>query len=81
MPVTLTLRNVPDDLYERLKRSAETRGRSLSNEALACLESALRRDEELSLERLTRTRASRSALPKKAFSTRDIDAFKRRGRP
>ena len=37
MPFTLTLKDIPDDLYKRLKRSAETRRWSLNGEAIVCL--------------------------------------------
>ena len=38
---TITIENIPDDLYERLRRSAEAHGRSIECEAMACLERAL----------------------------------------
>jgi plasmid stability protein len=36
--VTLTLRDIPPDLHRRLRERAETTGRSLNKEILACLE-------------------------------------------
>ena len=39
---TITLKNVPDDLYERLRQSAEANRRSINNEAITCLERMLR---------------------------------------
>ena len=41
MPATLTLKNIPDEVYERLKASAETHRRSLNSEAIVCLKSVL----------------------------------------
>ncbi len=41
MPTTLTLKNIPDDVYERLKDSADLHRRSLNSEAIVCLESVL----------------------------------------
>jgi hypothetical protein len=38
---TLLLRNLPDDLYQRLKQRALQNHRSLASEALALLENAL----------------------------------------
>lgn len=38
---TLTIRNVPDELYERLKQAAERNRRSLNNEAIILLEEKL----------------------------------------
>lgn len=36
MPTTLTLKNIPDDVYQRLKRSASEHRRSLNSEAIVC---------------------------------------------
>lgn len=41
MPITLTLKNIPDDGYERLRAAAEMHRRSLNSEAIVCLESVL----------------------------------------
>lgn len=81
MPTTLTLKNIPDELYERLKESAAMHRRSLNSEAIVCLESALLSDRIEPIERLARARALRASLPKGHFRARDIDALKREGRP
>lgn len=80
MPTTLTLKNIPDDVYARLKQSAEANRRSMNSEALVCLEGALLAGKLPPAERLARARALRSALPKGKFRARDIDAMKREGR-
>ena len=80
MPTTLTLKNIPDDVYQRLKASAETHRRSLNSEAIVCLESVLPPGKIDPSERLARARALRAALPKSKFNARDIDAMKREGR-
>lgn len=80
MPTTLTLKNIPDEVYERLKASAEAHRRSLNSEAIVCLESALLPGRVAVSERLARARALRAALPKGKFQVKDIDAFKREGR-
>ena len=77
MPTTLTLKNVPDEVYERLKASAEMHRRSLNSEAIVCLESVLVPGRVSVGERLARARALRAALPKGKFLAGDIDAFKR----
>ncbi len=81
MPTTLTLKNIPDEVYERLKASAEAHRRSLNSEAIVCLESVLVPGRVAVTERLARARALRSALPKGKFRAKDIDAHKRQGRP
>ena len=37
----LTIKNIPDDLYERLKESARVHRRSLNSEILYCVERTL----------------------------------------
>ena len=80
MPTTLTLKNIPHDVYGRLKASAEAHRRSLNSEAIVCLESVLLPGRMAVSERLARARALRGALPKGKFRSKDIDAFKREGR-
>jgi plasmid stability protein len=81
MPTTLTLKNIPDAVYERLKSSAELHRRSMNSEAIVCLESALLPNRLTPAESLARARALRSALPKGRFRARDLDAMKREGGP
>ena len=80
MPTTLTLKNIPDDVYARLKLSAETHRRSMNSEAIVCLEAMLLPVKVVPTERLARARALRGALPQGKFKARDIDALKREGR-
>jgi antitoxin FitA len=81
VPTTLTLKNIPDEVYGRLKAAAATHRRSLNSEAIVCLESVLLPGCMDPSERLARARALRAALPKTKFKVRDIDALKREGRP
>lgn len=80
MPTTLTLKSIPDDLYERLKASAATHRRSLNSEAIVCLESVLFPGRVTVSERLARARALRATLPRGKFRRKEVDAFKREGR-
>jgi plasmid stability protein len=81
VPTTLTLKSIPDEVYERLKASAAKHRRSLNSEAIVCLESVLLPGRLDPSERLARARALRATLPTAAFQDGDIDAFKREGRP
>lgn len=81
MPTTLTLKNIPDDVYERLKVSAELHRRSLNSEAIVCLEAVLAPARLDPTERLARARELRAALGKTKFRASDIDGLKRQGRP
>ena len=81
MPTTLTLKNIPDFVYERLKLSAEAHRRSMNSEAIVCLEAVLLPAMVTPAERLARARELRAALPKGQFKIQDIDELKRVGRP
>jgi plasmid stability protein len=39
---TITVKNIPTDLYERLKQSAEANRRSINSEVIVCIERAVR---------------------------------------
>lgn len=80
MPTTLTLKNIPDAVYDRLKASAQTHRRSMNSEAIVCLEAALLPTGVTPVERLARARELRGALQKGKFRARDIDVLKREGR-
>lgn len=77
MPTTLTLKNIPDAVYDRLKRAAAMHHRSLSSEAIVCLESVLLPIKMMPSERIARARELRAVLPAGKFRARDIDAAKR----
>jgi antitoxin FitA len=81
MPTTLTLKNIPDEVYVRLKAAAQSHRRSLNSEAIVCLESVLLPGRATAEEVIARARAIRESLPNRKFTAKDIDAFKREGRP
>ncbi|HAR31071.1 MAG TPA: plasmid stability protein [Gammaproteobacteria bacterium] len=80
MPTTLTLKNIPDTLYERLKAAAAAHRRSMNSEAIVCLEAVLMPTKLPANERLARARKLRSALAQRTFHADDIDLAKREGR-
>jgi len=81
MPATLTLKNIPDEVYQRLKLSAATHRRSMNSEAIVRLEAALQANRLAPAERLARARALRAGLPIGKFHAATIDAMKRESRP
>lgn len=81
MPTTLTLKNIPDTVYERLKAAAELNRRSLNSEAIVCLENALVPGKITPAERLARARALRARVGESSFTANDIATFKNEGRP
>jgi len=80
MPTTLTLKNIPAEVYEHLKASAEAHRRSLNSEAIVCLESVLLPKRMTVNDRLARARALRATLPNGNFQAEDISAYKQEGR-
>ena len=81
MPTTLTLKNIPDAVYERLKAAAATHRRSMNSEAIVCLEAVLMPTKMEPSERLARARELRAALKQRTFLASDIDLAKQQGRP
>lgn len=80
MARSLTLTNIPDVLYERLKSAAALNRRSLSGEAIACLASALAPECVEVRDRVANARELRASLAPDQFTLKDIDAAKRAGR-
>ena len=81
MPTTIPLKGIPDDVYLRLKQSADANRRSLNSEVIVCLEAQLLPKKTSASEHLAAIRAIRSRLPKAGFKHGDIDRLKRQGRP
>jgi len=81
MPTTLTLKNMPDDVYQRLKASAKANRRSLNSEAIVCLERMLRAEQPHAADRLARARSLRAKLSADGFNAQELDVLKREGRP
>lgn len=81
MTSTLTLKNIPLALYERLKQLAQLHHRSLSSEIIATLEQALMPVAMTTEERLARARAVRQELAPHRFKRHEIANAIRIGRP
>jgi plasmid stability protein len=80
MPITLTLKSIPDELHERLKVAAKAHRRSLNSEAIVCLENVLALGRIEPGERLARARQLRVGLGTSIFLPGDIETLKRQGR-
>ena len=81
MPRALTLKNIPDALYVRLKVAADARRCSLNSEVIVRLEAILLPQKISVNERLVRARQIRQTLADVAFSAHDIAQFRGEGRP
>lgn len=76
---SLTLKDIPKRLHQRLKDRAARHRRSLSQEALACLEQATAAEPVDAEALLRRARAERAHV--KPIRQRDVDDWIREGRP
>lgn len=78
---TITLKNIPDDVYSRLKETAQRHRRSLNSEILVCLERSLM-PRPLSVDdALSNARRLRQGVVGPPFSHEEIDEARRSGRP
>jgi plasmid stability protein len=67
MPVSISIKNAPDDLVRLLKERALRNHRSMQREALAILEEAVRKPERLTVdELLTKVRKLGLKMPDEA---------------
>ncbi len=85
MSATITLKNIPDDIYSSLKQNAEAHHRSINSEAIACLERVLLPGKSNHEERLVRARQIRMKLASstpaaKRFKANDISRAIKEGR-
>ena len=78
---TMTLKNVPDDLYARLKERAERHRRILNSEAIHCLESALGSERVDPRSLLARARALRERSADLFVTERELRDARDAGRP
>jgi plasmid stability protein len=80
MPANLTLKGVPDEVYERLKEAATVSHRSLNSEIIAVLESHVLPRRVSAQDHLSAIRAARARLKRTDFDHTRLDAVKREGR-
>ena len=78
---TITLKNIPLDIYERLKEAARMHHRSLNSEVISCLEAMLKPRHISPQERLERLRRVRPAISPETVSPEEIRQAIDEGRP
>ena len=81
MPVSLSIKNVPDHIAEKLRKRAAERHRSLQGELLAILEESVAPDQAIApVELLRRLKALGLETPSESalFVREDRDAARRR---
>lgn len=77
----LNLKNIPDDLYDRLKESANANHRSINSELIVCLEKRFSPQRLSVEENLSKIRALRKRVNAKKVSAKEISSAKHLGRP
>ncbi len=78
---TVTLKNIPDDLYDQIKHSAQTNRRSINSEIITCIEQSLRGRKVNPKTILAAARALRKKTSGQLFTEEGITKIKRAGRP
>lgn len=78
---SITIKNIPDALYEQLKESASAHHRSINSELIVCLERVLMPTKTSAEQRLDVAAELRSRVSVKRIDTSELDEAKRVGRP
>lgn len=77
---SLTVKNIPDDLYEHLKHAANAHRRSINSELIVCLEKVLLPSKAAPADFIEAARVLRMRVASHKFDLDEIDAAKREGR-
>ncbi len=77
---TITVKNIPDDLYELLKAQAKTNRRSINSEIITLIERAVRSYRIDPEEVLARAREIRESI-EYVITDEELDKFINEGRP
>ncbi len=77
---TLTIKNVPDDLYRQLKQIAGYHRRSINSEVLVCLEHSFQTPRRDVKEILSRIRRLRKKTAGHRLTDKILSQAKREGR-
>jgi plasmid stability protein len=78
--VSITLKNIPDELHQRLRESAQSHRRSVTAEILSLLEAQLKPTCRSPEGMLASIRGIQERHPIQPVTQEDIDRFKREGR-
>ena len=78
---TITVKNIPDELYARLKQAAETNRRSINSEIIVCIEKAVSARPVDVAAVLARARRLRERYGGPAMSNDELTRIKVAGRP
>lgn len=76
----ITVKNIPDDLYENLKYYAAVNRRSLNNEIIVCIEKAVRSRKIDKIQLIDRLQKLRKEINLPYLTNEDLDQIKNEGR-
>ena len=77
----ITIKNIPEHLYESLKEAANAHHRSINSELIACLEKALLPTRYSAADHLAVAKSLRSKVKPNQLGAGEINAAKESGRP
>ena len=80
MSTSITLKNIPEPIYQRIKLAAKRNHRSMNNEIIACLEQVLAPQAVDIESRLNEARRLREKFTGPTLKTEDIATAIDRGR-
>lgn len=80
MATSITLKNIPEHVYNSLRAAANAHHRSLNGEIIACLEQNLTPVKSNAIEQLAKARELRQTLAPYNFDANDIAEAIKQGR-
>lgn len=79
--VTITVKNIPEELYERIKLQAKANRRSINNEIISIFEQAIPKRTPMNVkEVLERARRVRELTAHYAITEDELNRWKKEGR-
>lgn len=78
---TITVKDIPDELYEALKKRAAAHHRSINREIIHYIEQAVRGREVNVEDALAKAREIRKRVGKVPFNQELVNEYKNSGRP
>ena len=76
----LTIKNIPESLYQKLKETAKRNRRSMNSEVIVCLEEKLSETASDTLTNLEQIRQLRAASNRHFLTENEIRTIKNEGR-
>lgn len=77
---TITVKNIPEDLYGRLKAEAAKNHRSINGEVIACIERSLMLQRVPANRIMARARRLQASIGGGLFTLEELDRARREGR-